>query len=49
MELVEAPTTYHRRGRLYSIIFKYLYTVGLLSPHTLASSDTFILPSMKMA
>ena len=29
--------------------FKYLYTVGLLSPHTRASSDTFILPSIKMA
>ena len=26
-------------------IRKYLYTVGLDSPHSLASSDTFILPS----
>ena len=24
----------------------YLYTVGLLSPHTRASSDTFLLPSV---
>ena len=24
----------------YSISLKYLYTVGLLSPHTLASSET---------
>lgn len=30
---------------LHPIIFIYLYTVGLLNPHTLASSDTFIFPS----
>lgn len=24
----------------------YLYTVGLLSPHTRASSDTFIVPAI---
>ena len=29
----------------HPIIFIYLYTVGLLSPHTLASSETFIFPS----
>lgn len=28
----------------FSTIFKYLYTVGLLNPHTLASSLTFIVP-----
>jgi len=27
-------------------ILRYLYTVGLLSPHTLASSDTFIVPAI---
>ena len=31
------------RVPFYTIIFMYLYTVGLLSPHTRASSDTFIL------
>ncbi len=31
------------------VIFKYLYTAGLDSPHIRTSSDTFILPSMKMA
>ena len=29
----------------YPIIFKYLYTVGLLRSHTLASSLTFIRPA----
>lgn len=33
----------------YSIIFKYLYTVGLDSTQIRASSATFIFPSMKMA
>ena len=32
------------RGFIHPTILKYLYTVGLLSPHTLASSLTFILP-----
>lgn len=36
------------RGFLHPIIFKYLYTVGLLSPHTLASSDTFICPFIRL-
>ena len=35
-----------RKGFLHPIIFKYLYTVGLLSPHTLASSDTFSVPAI---
>lgn len=29
-------------GNIYWISFRYLYTVGLLSPHTLANSLTFI-------
>ena len=32
-------------ARNYDTIFKYLYTVGLLNPHTLASSLTFIFPA----
>ncbi len=35
-----------RRASFYPTIFKYLYTVGLLSPHTLASSETFIFPAI---
>lgn len=31
---------------LYPIIFKYLYTVGRLNPHTRANSLMFILPEM---
>ena len=38
------PRDQLRRGPFHSIIFKYLYTVGLLSPHTRASSLTFICP-----
>lgn len=38
-----APATCYRRGHLYPIIFMYLYNGGLLSPHTRASSDAFIL------
>ena len=34
-----------KAGFFYLTIFIYLYTVGLLSPHTLASSLTFIFPS----
>ena len=34
-----------RRALFYFSILKYLYTVGLLTPHTLASSLTFILPA----
>ena len=44
-----APAPHNRRGNIHPIILIYLYTVGLLSPHTLANSVTFILPSMKMA
>ncbi len=32
------------RGILHPTIFKYLYTVGFDSPHTLAGSLTFMLP-----
>ena len=31
---------------LHPIILIYLYTVGILSPHTLASSLTFIFPAI---
>ena len=34
---------------VYAINFKYLYAVGLLIPHTLANSDTFICPARKAA
>lgn len=33
-------------GFFYPTNLKYLYTVGLLSPHTLASSDTFSVPAI---
>ena len=39
----------HRKGFFHAINFKYLYAVGLLIPHTRASSDTFIFPSRKAA
>lgn len=38
-----------KQGFFHAISFKYLYAVGLLIPHTLASSDTFIFPSRKAA
>ena len=38
-----------KQGFFHAISFKYLYTVGLLIPHTRASSDTFIFPSRKAA
>ena len=34
-----------RRALFYFPILKYLYTVGLLTPHTRASSLTFIFPA----
>ena len=37
--------TQNQNEILYPIIFKYLYTVGLLSPHTRANSLMFILPA----
>ena len=41
------PYEFFRKGVfLYLTIFTYLYTVGLLNPHTLANSDTFIFPSI---
>ncbi len=33
-----------RKSFFYSISLKYLYTVGLLSPHTRASSETLSWP-----
>ena len=45
----EALATNHRKGFFHAINFKYLYAVGLLIPHTRASSDTFIFPSRKAA
>ena len=48
IQISVAPATNHRRGISHPIIFKYLYTVGLDSPHTLASSDTFIFPFIRL-
>ena len=39
-----SPPFSRKAGISYPTIFKYLYTVGLLNPHTLASSLTFIVP-----
>lgn len=38
------PSIKWKAGIFYLTIFTYLYTVGLLIPHTRASSLTFIFP-----
>ena len=47
---MEGTVSYHgvqiENRFLYPIIFKYLYTVGLLKPHTRANPLMFILPEM---
>jgi len=50
-QIITSPATIHAGDVIlyksdvdYFIIFIYLYTVGLDSPHTLASSLTFICP-----